>query len=52
MDNRLQSPEELERQFRFAERLVKKVPLFRLTYSRSFNFIDQVASRIYELAPL
>ena len=48
----LQSLEQLERQFRFAERLVKKVPLFRLTYPRSFNFIDQVARRIYESALL
>ena len=52
MDFRLHSPEGLKRQFRFAEQLAKEVPLFRLTYSRNFDFIDQVAGRIYELAQL
>ena len=51
MESILQSPARLERQFRFAERLAEKVPLFRLTYSRKLNLIDQVASRIYESAP-
>ena len=51
MDIRLQSPARLERQFRFAERIAKQVPFFRLTYSRSFNSLDQVAGRIRKLAP-
>lgn len=51
MDTRLQSPARLERQFRFAERLASQVPIFRLTYSRNFNFIHEVANRIYESAP-
>jgi hypothetical protein len=52
MDYRSHSPARLERQFRFAERLAKGVPLFRLSYSRGLNVIDQAASRIYESAPL
>lgn len=51
MDFRLQSPARLERQFRFAERIAKEVPFFRLTYSRSFNSLDPVATRIRESAP-
>jgi hypothetical protein len=50
MDMRLRFRARLERQFRFAERIARHIPLFRITYSRSFHFLDEVARRIYESA--
>jgi hypothetical protein len=51
MNTRLRSPDRLKRQFLFAERFARMCPVFRLTYPRNFDLIDQVADQIYETAP-
>ena len=50
MDTRIQLPKRLERQFRFAERIAKEVPFFRLTYSRNFSSLPDVANLIFQSA--
>lgn len=46
MNTAVRSPRRLERQFLFAERLAKTLPVFRLTYARNFDSIDSVAECI------
>jgi len=45
---RLQSRRRLERQFLFAERLARTLPVFRLTYSRNLDNIDYVADCVLD----
>jgi hypothetical protein len=40
----------LQHQFRFAERLARSVPLYRLTYSRNYDVLNSVVDRIIETA--
>jgi HPr Serine kinase C-terminal domain len=51
MNSRLHTPARLARQFRFAERMAKLVPVYRLTYPRNFEVFSQVAEHIYRSAP-
>ena len=48
INTRLQSPRRLQRQFRFAERLAKNLPVFRLTYPSNFDVMDKVADCILD----
>jgi hypothetical protein len=48
MNDRVCSPARLQRQFRFAERFAKAVPVYRLTYTRSYEVLKDVADRIAE----
>ncbi|MGA8172281.1 MAG: hypothetical protein WB816_15810 [Methylocystis sp.] len=50
MNTRLQSPQRLQRQFLFAERLARVLPVYRLTYPRDFDVIDRVADCILDHA--
>jgi hypothetical protein len=45
-NSRLNTPDRLSRQFRFAERLAATVPVYRLTYPRDYNRLEQVADLI------
>jgi predicted DCC family thiol-disulfide oxidoreductase YuxK len=51
MNTRLHTPARLARQFRFAERIARMLPVYRLTYPRNFEFLSQVAEQIYQSAP-
>lgn len=51
MNNRLKNPARLERHFQFAERLANILPIYRLTYPRTFNALEEVAENIYTSAP-
>ena len=51
MNDRVCLPARLKRQFRFAERFAKAVPVYRLTYSRSYDVLKDVADRIAKAAP-
>ena len=48
INTRLQSPRRLERQFLFAERLARTLPVYRLTYSRNFDIINIVADYVQD----
>jgi hypothetical protein len=51
MNSRLHTPARLARQFRFAERMARVLPVYRLTYPRNFEVFSQVAEHIYRTAP-
>lgn len=51
MNSRLDLSVRLQRQFNFAERLAKSVPVYRLSYSRNYDVLGEVADRIMEEAP-
>ena len=51
MNSRLHLSDRLRRQFLFAERFARTCPVFRLTYPRDFNLINQVADQICDMAP-
>jgi hypothetical protein len=51
MNDRVDLPARLQRQFRFAERLAKAVPVYRLAYSRSYDVLKDVADRIVKAPP-
>jgi len=50
MTTRLHTPARLARQFRFAERLARMLPVYRLSYPRNFDVFRQVAEQIYRSA--
>jgi hypothetical protein len=50
MNTRYHSPARLERQFRFAERVAKTIPVYRLTYRRHYDVMECVSDRIYQMA--
>jgi hypothetical protein len=50
MNSQHQTPFRLERQFRFAERLVRTIPVYRLNYPRRYDVMDNVVDLIYHLA--
>ena len=51
MNSRHHSPARLQRQFRFAERLVRTIPVYRLTYPRNYDVLNSVVDQIYQAAP-
>jgi hypothetical protein len=51
MNSRLHSQARLQRQFRFAERLARMVPVYRVTYRNHYDVLNNVADRIYQVAP-
>jgi hypothetical protein len=51
MHRRDHSPARLQRQFHFAERLVRAIPVYRLTYPRCYDVLNSVADQIYQAAP-
>jgi hypothetical protein len=51
MNSRLHTPARLARQFRFAEQIARVLPVYRLTYRRNFDVLNQVAEHIYRSAP-
>lgn len=51
MNSRLHTPARLARQFRFAERIARMLPVYRLSYPRNFDVFGQVAEQIYRSAP-
>jgi hypothetical protein len=51
MNSRHHSPARLVRQFRFVERLVSTVPVYRLTYTRDYDGLNGVADQIDQWAP-
>jgi len=46
MNSRLNSPNRLRRQFRFAERLARTIPVYKLTYLRKYEVLNDVVDRI------
>lgn len=48
INTRLQSPRRLERQFLFCQRLARTLPVFKLSYARSFDTIEDVAGCILD----
>jgi hypothetical protein len=48
MNSRHHAPARLQRQFRFAERLARAIPVYRLTYPRSYDVLNIVADQIYQ----
>lgn len=50
MNSRLHTPARLTRQFRFAERIARALPVYRLTYPRNFEVFSLVAEQIYRAA--
>jgi HPr Serine kinase C-terminal domain len=51
MNSRHNSPARLHRQFHFAERLARTVPVYRLAYRRCYEVLNNVADRIYQTVP-
>jgi hypothetical protein len=51
MNARHHTPARLQRQFRFAERLVRVIPVYRLTYRRDYDVLNSVADQIYQAVP-
>lgn len=51
MNNALQTRARSERHFRFVNRLATMLPVFRLTYPRTFDAFDEVADNIHGSAP-
>lgn len=51
MNNDFQTPARLGRHFRFVERLAKLLPIYGLSYPRTFDIFDEVADRIFTSAP-
>jgi len=51
MNNGLQMPARLGRHFRFVTRLANLLPVYRLTYPRTFESFDEVADKIHGSAP-
>jgi len=50
MNSRLDSPARLQRQFIFAERFARSVPVYRLSYSRNYDVLNDVTYRLMETA--
>ncbi len=48
MNTRHDAPARLQRHFRFAERVVRAVPVYRLIYPRDYDALNGVADRIYQ----
>lgn len=49
---RIQTPERLARQFRFAEKVCSRVPLYRLSYPRDFAVVPRLREMIWsQVAP-
>jgi hypothetical protein len=48
MNARHHSPARLQRQFRFSERIVKAIPLYRLNYPRYYDVMKDVGDQIYQ----
>lgn len=46
MNSRINLPDRLERQFRFAERVANRVPVYKLMFPRNYDLLDQVADLI------
>jgi len=44
MNSRLNAADRLKRQFRFAERVAKSIPVYKLVYPRHYDLLDQVAN--------
>jgi len=51
MINALEKPGRAEHHFRFVKRFANRVPVYRLTYPRSFDVFDEVAEKILASAP-
>lgn len=51
MVNGLDRPGRPERHFRFVKRLANRLPVYRLTYPRSFDIFDEVVDKIFASAP-
>jgi hypothetical protein len=51
MNSRLHSAARLHRQFRFAERLARMVPMYRLSYRREYEVLDSVVDKIFQVIP-
>jgi hypothetical protein len=51
MNSHHHAPARLRRQFRFAERLLRAIPVYRLTYRRNYDVLNSVADQIYQAAP-
>jgi hypothetical protein len=51
-NSRLNAAERLERQFHFAERVARTVPVYKLMYPRDYNLLDQVSDLINQTARL
>jgi HPr Serine kinase C-terminal domain len=47
-NTRIDSPARLQRHFAFTQRLATLVPVYRLTYSRNYSVLDNVADQIEE----
>ena len=50
MNTRHHSSARLQRQFRFAERIVRTIPVYRLIYPRYYDVLDSAADQIYQAA--
>ena len=50
INSRHDSPARLQRHFHFTERLVRAVPVYRLTYPRNYDVLNSVADKIYQRA--
>lgn len=50
MNTRYLTPERLARQLRFAERVGRELPMFRLAYPRRFELLDEVAVKVRQLS--
>jgi hypothetical protein len=48
MNSRHQSPVRLQRQFRFAERMARTIPVYRLVYPRYYDVLNIVEDQIYQ----
>lgn len=51
MNNDLQPPARQGRHFRFVEQIAKLLPVYSLTYPRTFDVFDEVAEAIFASAP-
>ena len=48
MNTRLHTPARLARQFSFAERLARALPVYEMSYPRAYPALEQVAAKIHE----
>ena len=48
INSRHDSPARLQRHFHFAERIVRAIPVYRLTYRRDYDVLNSVADKIYQ----
>ena len=49
MNSRYQTRGRLQRQFQFAERLVRSVPVYRLAYPRQYDAISDTVDKICKM---